>query len=84
MYRSFRELAEKKYARMLSKNAVTRICNTLIQDIAGDDAVIERQIGSVLVIKCKNSSVAAFLKARERGILEALKIHRISALRCIT
>ncbi|MDE1970757.1 MAG: DUF721 domain-containing protein [Patescibacteria group bacterium] len=81
MYRSFQELAEKKYARMLSRNAVTRVCNQIIDDMVKGDAYIEKQIGSVLVIKCKNSSVASFLKVREKGILDALKLHRITALR---
>ncbi len=73
MYRSFKEIAGRKYARILAQNTVTKMCNQLIFDIVGDDARIERHFGSTVIVKCNNSSAAAFLKAREQGILRAVK-----------
>ncbi len=73
MYRSFREIAEKKYAHVISKNIITKTCNQLLEDIVGEDAATERYFGTTLVVKCKNSSAAAFLKAREKGVLEVIK-----------
>jgi len=73
MYRSFKDIAFKKYARIISQNTVTKMCNQLIFDIVRNDAKIERHFGNTIVVKCKNASAAAFLKARERGILSAVK-----------
>jgi|GEM_PF-2214065 len=73
MYRSFKDIALKKYARIISQNTVTKICNQLIFDIVGDDARIERHFGNTIVVKCNNASAAAFLKAREQGVLSAVK-----------
>ncbi|MBI5153337.1 MAG: hypothetical protein HZA36_02660 [Parcubacteria group bacterium] len=73
MYHSFKDLALKKYGRILSRNVATKMCNQLIFDIVGDDARIERHFGNTVVVKCSNASAAAFLRAREQGILGAVK-----------
>ena len=73
MYRSFKDIALKKYSRIISHNTVTKMCNQLIFDIVGDDARIERHFGSTVVVKCNSASAAAFLRAREQGILSAVK-----------
>ncbi len=81
MYKSFREIAERKYARMLSKNTVSKVCGQFIHDIVGEDAHVEKYFGDTLLIKCKNASVAAFLRIRERGILDAARKFGIKTIR---